>query len=62
MEIITSKILAGIVGKDPATVRKYAPGIPGAEKHGTIWIFTDLPAAIKWFDERKAVGRPGKME
>ena len=57
-DIITSKKLAEIVGKSPATIRKYAPGIPGSEKHGNIWIFTDLPGAIKWFESRTEPGRP----
>jgi len=62
MEMITSKKLAELVGKNSATVRKYAPEIPGAKKHGTMWFFTDLPGALDWFKKRAKVGRPGKAE
>jgi len=58
VDIITSKTLAKIVGKSPDTVRKYAPDIPGAGKHGNTWIFTDLVAAEKWFKDRLPQGRP----
>ena len=58
VDLITSKTLAKIVGKSPDTVRKYAPDIPGAGKHGNTWIFTDLVAAEKWFKDRLPQGRP----
>jgi len=58
VDIITSKALAEIVGKSPDTIRKYAPDIPGAEKHGNTWIFTNLAAAEKWFKDRLPQGRP----
>jgi len=52
MDIITSKKLAELVGKAPATIRKYAPELPGSEKHGNTWIFTDLKKALYWFKNR----------